>query len=71
LLLMIWLPVSGILSIISLLSYIFTIFVESVRIKDNSTSFGYIYLAFLTLHFSYGIGSLSGLFRVDYLFNSN
>jgi len=70
-LLMFWLPVLGVIVAISLFSYFITIFVESVRIKDDSTSLGYIFLAFLTLHFSYGIGSLSGLFRINYLFKNN
>lgn len=69
--LMFWLPILGVISLISLFSYFITIIVESARLKDNLTSFGYIFLAFLTLHFSYGTGSLLGLFRVNYLFNNN
>jgi glycosyltransferase involved in cell wall biosynthesis len=70
-LLMFWYPILGVISLVSLFSYFLTIIVESARLKDSSTSFGYIFLAFLTLHFSYGMGSLLGLFKVNYLFNNN
>ena len=66
--LMIWLPIFGVISLASLLTYLITIIVQSVKLNDDSTSVGYIFLSFLTLHFSYGFGSLLGLFRIDYLF---
>jgi GT2 family glycosyltransferase len=64
---MFWFPIVGIISLMSFLSYLIVIIIRTSKLKDNSNSFGHIFLAFLTLHFSYGLGSLSGLFRVDCL----
>jgi glycosyltransferase involved in cell wall biosynthesis len=68
--LMLWFPILGIISLVSFLTYFFTIIVQSSKLKDDSTSFKYIFLAFITLHFSYGLGSMLGMFRVDYLFRN-
>jgi hypothetical protein len=64
---LIWIPILGLISLISSLSYITTIIFHSISLKDDSTSFIFILMAFLTLHFSYGLGSLAGLFRINYL----
>ncbi|MBT8379763.1 MAG: glycosyltransferase family 2 protein [Ignavibacteria bacterium] len=65
---MIWVPLIGFISLASLVAYIATITVRSFKLKDETTTFGFIFLAFLNLHFSYGFGSIVGLFRLDYLF---
>ena len=39
------------------------------RINDRHSSLSAIIKAFIVLHFSYGLGSLVGLFRIDQLFN--
>ncbi len=64
---MFWISISGIISLISLLSYFIAIIFQSAKLKDDSTSFAYILIAFITLHFSYGLGSLLGLFRLNFL----
>lgn len=63
-----WVPYAGLISGLSILSYILLISIVSNKIIDRSTTFPYILLAFITLHFSYGTGSLIGLIRLDYLF---
>jgi glycosyltransferase involved in cell wall biosynthesis len=45
------------------ISYLSIISIRSFQIKKNTTFF-YQLLAFLVLHFSYGIGSLVGIFKV-------
>jgi hypothetical protein len=65
---MIYLPISGFISLFSCLLYLIAVVYQSAKLKGNSTSFVYVFLAFIILHFSYGLGSLSALFRVDYLF---
>lgn len=56
-----------ILSILSLLIYLFFIILISFRILKRDNSFLNLIGAFITLHFSYGLGSLCGLFRLDKL----
>jgi glycosyltransferase involved in cell wall biosynthesis len=65
---MIWAPIVGYISLTCLLVYSFTMIIQSFKLMDKTTTIGYIFLSFLTLHFSYGFGSLLGLFRIDYLF---
>ena len=63
-----WVPYIGLISGLSFLSYILLISIISSKINDRSTTFSNILFAFITLHFSYGFGSLIGLLRFDYLF---
>ncbi|GAX86858.1 conserved hypothetical protein [Lebetimonas natsushimae] len=46
-----------------LFSYLIIISIRSFQIKKNTTFFHQL-LAFLVLHFSYGIGSLAGVFKI-------
>jgi glycosyltransferase involved in cell wall biosynthesis len=55
-------------AIISILIYIATIFTVSIRIVDRQTSVYFLVWSFIVLHFSYGFGSLIGLFRIHKLF---
>lgn len=48
----------------SLVSYLSLVIIISSRLKNNSNSIGYLIISFLTLHFSYGLGSLMGIFSV-------
>jgi glycosyltransferase involved in cell wall biosynthesis len=66
--LMIWLPSLGIISLAILLTYLITVLIISIKIKDDETTIKYLMSSFLTLHFSYGIGSALGLFRITALF---
>jgi hypothetical protein len=49
--------------LIELVIYLSIIAIRSMQIKKNTTFFHQL-LAFLVLHFSYGIGSLVGIFEV-------
>ena len=49
-------------STISLLSYLTLVIITSIRLKNDSNSIKYLVMSFLILHFSYGIGSLQGIF---------
>ena len=51
-------------STISLLSYLTLVIITSIRLKNDSNSIKYLVMSFLILHFSYGIGSLQGIFSV-------
>ncbi len=64
---MIWFPYAGLLSCIIFAIYLITIFFISLKINDGKSSTYNIVLAFAILHFSYGLGSLSGLLRIDAL----
>lgn len=66
---MVWIPFGGYIALISFLLYVLTIITVSLKVTDNGTTFYYIAWAFLVLHFSYGFGSLLGIFRIDLLFN--
>jgi glycosyltransferase involved in cell wall biosynthesis len=61
----------GIITGVSLLSYLSLISIISFKLNDKTTSYIYIFTAFIVLHISYGFGSLVGLFRLDYLFKKN
>ncbi len=71
LLLMSWTPIIGIISAISFILYSLMTIIMTAKISDKSTSFFYIIFTFWILHFSYGVGSLIGLLRIDYLLKKN
>jgi len=52
------------ISLFSLVSYLSLVIIISFRLKNSSNSLGYLIISFLTLHFSYGLGSLMGIFSV-------
>jgi glycosyltransferase involved in cell wall biosynthesis len=52
------------LGVFSLVSYLCLVIIISFRLKNSSNSVIYLMLSFLTLHFSYGVGSLMGIFSV-------
>lgn len=64
----IWFPFLGFISLASLTAYIISVVIVSLSIKEKKDSLYYILIAFVVLHFSYGTGSLLGLFRIDLLF---
>jgi len=49
---------------ISLVSYLTLVIIISVRLRDRSTNIWYLLNTFLTLHFSYGVGSLLGVLSI-------
>ncbi|BDX39577.1 glycosyl transferase [Tenuifilaceae bacterium CYCD] len=55
------------LSIVFLIIYLVFITMISFKMLKKDNSFWYLFGAFMTLHFSYGLGSLFGLFRFDKL----
>ncbi len=55
-------------SIISVLSYLILVLIISIKLNDKTTDIYYLFKAFITLHLSYGLGSLAGLFKIDKLF---
>jgi GT2 family glycosyltransferase len=67
LLFMFWNPNFGFIALFSLTLYSFKLIFESIKISSNWKSFFYTMWAFIILHFSYGIGSLVGIFRLDAL----
>lgn len=71
LIMMIWLPDVWMISLAVFLIYLSTIIYISMRIGDKTTTIGHLLTAFVTLHFSYGIGSTLGLFRITALFKKN
>jgi len=52
------------ISFLSLVSYLALVILLSLKLKKKSTGFFYLVGSFLTLHLSYGAGSLAGLFSV-------
>ena len=52
------------IAFISLVSYLSLVIIISIRLKNSSNSIGYLIMSFLTLHLSYGIGSLMGIVSV-------
>lgn len=56
------------LSILSLLFYIITLVYFISKMERKGTSFLHLFWTFITLHISYGIGSLVGLFHIGKLF---
>jgi glycosyltransferase involved in cell wall biosynthesis len=61
------LPMIGLISFLSFTSYAILLSIISFKINDKTTRFINIFLAFLVLHLSYGVGSLTGITRLDYL----
>lgn len=54
-------PFLGMMSIILLLFYILVMLYRSIVINDKTTTIFNILIAFICLHFSYGLGSLMGM----------
>jgi len=52
------------IAILSLVSYLSLVIIISIKLQNNSNSILYLTMGFLTLHFSYGLGSLLGVFSV-------
>ncbi len=51
-------------ALFSLSSYLLLVIIISFKLRDSSNSFIYLISSFLTLHLSYGMGSLMGIFSV-------
>ncbi|MBK7629698.1 MAG: glycosyltransferase family 2 protein [Ignavibacteriales bacterium] len=69
LLLSFWFPILRAIPVLSLFSYLCLITLVSLKINDKTTSFFHVLFAFFTLHFSYALGSITGLFKINYLWN--
>ncbi len=67
---MIWFPTTGLITVIVLAVYLALILSITLKINSKRTTFLYILWTFMVLHFSYGIGSLVGFLRIDYLMKS-
>jgi len=52
------------IAVFSLVSYLSLVIIISFRLKNSSNTIGYLIVSFLTLHLSYGLGSLMGIFSV-------
>lgn len=65
--LMIWYPLFGLIAAVSFILYMLTMSIASFKVSDKTTTFYFILWTFFVVHFSYGIGSLIGLFRIDFL----
>lgn len=52
------------IALLSLSSYLSLVIIISIRLKNSANSMVYLIMSFLTLHFSYGSGSLMGIFSV-------
>lgn len=52
------------ISVLSLGSYLALVIIVSLKSKNNDNRFFYLMASFLTLHISYGLGSLIGIFSV-------
>ena len=52
------------IALFSLVSYLSLVIIISFRLKNNFNTVGYLIVSFLTLHLSYGWGSLMGVFSV-------
>jgi len=50
--------------VLSLSSYLALVIMLSLKLRENSNSFLYLVGSFLTLHLSYGFGSLVGIFSI-------
>ena len=50
------------IALLSLVSYLSLVIISSLKTKDKNSSFFYLVVSFLTLHLSYGFGSLVGVF---------
>jgi len=61
-------PVFYLLSVISFLSYNLLVVSISIKIKKKTIRLIHIVISFYILHFSYGMGSIIGLSKLNYLF---
>jgi glycosyltransferase involved in cell wall biosynthesis len=52
------------LTLLSLTSYLALVIIMSFKLRENSNNFFYLIGSFLTLHLSYGFGSLMGIFSI-------
>lgn len=52
------------IAILSFVSYLSLVIIISIKLKNSSNSIIYLIMSFLTLHFSYGLGSLMGIFSI-------
>lgn len=66
---MLWWSYAGLISILLLLIYLLVLTGISINIKDKDSTFFYILWSFIVLHFSYGFGSLLGLFNFSKIFS--
>jgi glycosyltransferase involved in cell wall biosynthesis len=66
--LMIWYPWFGFIALFSLIIYLLTLTWITLTVSGKNDSPFSILTAFIVLHFSYGFGSLLGMFKVNTLF---
>ena len=59
-----WFPKIVWISILSLVSYLSLVIIISLKLQTYTTTLGALVRSFLTLHLSYGVGSLIGLVKV-------
>jgi len=64
LLLSLFVPKFVYVALLSLSSYFALVIIISFKLRDNHNSFFYLIMSFLTLHLSYGVGSLMGIFSL-------
>jgi len=57
-------PYFILLTLLSLSSYLALVIIVSIKIKNEDNSYLYLVQSFLTLHLSYGLGSVAGVFSV-------
>jgi hypothetical protein len=63
LILMLWQPFFGIISLVLIMLHLSFITLQSLRMKSHETKKVYLVITFLALHWSYGIGSWAGAFK--------
>jgi glycosyltransferase involved in cell wall biosynthesis len=64
LLLSLFVPKFVYVALLSLSSYFALVIIISFKLRDNQNSFFYLIMSFFTLHLSYGMGSLIGIFSL-------
>jgi len=57
-------PKFAYVALLSLGSYLALVIIISFKLRDNRNSFFYLIMSFFILHFSYGMGSLMGIFSL-------
>ena len=60
----IFIPNFAYVALLSLSSYFVLVIIISFQLRDNKNSFFYLIMSFFTLHLSYGVGSLMGIFSL-------
>jgi len=60
----IFIPKFAYVTLFSLSSYLALVIIMSFKLRDKKNSFFYLIMSFLTLHLSYGLGSLMGIFSL-------